>query len=83
MRRASFAPPSCSAVGATCRRISASRSARPCSRPDLGAVYRLNDNSVIRSGYGITYNPLPFSRPLRGFYLLTIAAAYYADEPYG
>jgi hypothetical protein len=51
--------------------------------PRLGAIYRLNDNTVVRSGYGITYNPLPFSRPLRGFYPLTLAAAYYAQEPYG
>jgi hypothetical protein len=51
--------------------------------PRLGAVYRLTDNSVVRTGYGITYNPLPFSRPLRGFYPLTLAAAYYADEPWG
>jgi outer membrane receptor protein involved in Fe transport len=51
--------------------------------PRLGAVYRLNDNTVFRTGYGITYNPLPFSRPLRGFYPLTLAADYYTPEPYG
>ena len=43
--------------------------------PRLGAVYRINENTVARAGYGITYNPLPFSRPLRGFYPLTLAAA--------
>ena len=43
--------------------------------PRLGAVYRINENTVFRAGYGITYNPLPFSRPLRGFYPLTLAAA--------
>ncbi len=41
--------------------------------PRLGAVYRINENTVFRTGYGITYNPLPFSRPLRGFYPLTLA----------
>jgi hypothetical protein len=41
--------------------------------PRLGAIYRLDDNTVFRAGYGITYNPLPFSRPLRGFYPLTIS----------
>jgi hypothetical protein len=51
--------------------------------PRLGLVYRINESNVFRSGYGITYNPLPFSRPLRGFYPLTLASAYYADEPYG
>jgi len=51
--------------------------------PRLGAVYRINDETVFRTGYGITYNPLPFSRPLRGFYPLTLAADYFATEPYG
>ncbi len=35
--------------------------------PRVGAIFRLNDNNVFRSGYGITYNPLPWTRPLRGF----------------
>ena len=50
--------------------------------PRLGAVYRINEDTVVRSGYGITYNPLPFSRPLRGFYPLTLAADYNAPNPY-
>ena len=40
--------------------------------PRLGAAYRLNEKTVLRAGYGITYNPIPWSRPLRGFYPLTI-----------
>ena len=40
--------------------------------PRVGLVYRINDQTVFRTGYGLTYNPLPFSRPLRGFYPLTI-----------
>lgn len=40
--------------------------------PRLGAAWRLNDMMVARAGYGLTYNPLPFARPLRGFYPLTI-----------
>ena len=51
--------------------------------PRLGAVYRINEKSVFRTGYGITYNPLPFSRPLRGFYPLTLAADYTTADPYG
>jgi hypothetical protein len=31
---------------------------------------------VIRSGYGLTYDPMPFARPLRGFYPLTIAQTF-------
>ncbi len=36
--------------------------------PRLGAAYRLNEDTVIRAGYGITKNPLPWSRPMRGSY---------------
>jgi outer membrane receptor protein involved in Fe transport len=41
--------------------------------PRVGFAYRLGADTVIRSGYGITYDPLPFSRPLRGPYPATIA----------
>ena len=41
--------------------------------PRIGAAYRIDDNTVFRTGYGITVNPLPWSRPLRGFYPATIA----------
>ena len=41
--------------------------------PRLGLAYKINDKMVVRSGYGITYNPMPFARPLRGFYPLVIA----------
>jgi hypothetical protein len=36
------------------------------SRPRLGAAWRVTDDSVVRAGYGRTYNALPWSRPLRG-----------------
>jgi hypothetical protein len=42
--------------------------------PRAGIAYRLNDKTVIRAGYGLNYDPIPFSRPLRGFYPLTINA---------
>ena len=41
--------------------------------PRLGAAYRINDDTVLRAGYGRTFNPMPWSRPMRGFYPLTIA----------
>ena len=41
--------------------------------PRLGLAYRMNDDTVFRAGYGKTFNPLPWSRPLRGFYPATIA----------
>ena len=51
--------------------------------PRLGVVYRVNDQTVVRTGYGITYNPMPWGRPLRGFYPATIAAAFFQNEPFG
>ena len=44
--------------------------------PRVGLVYRLNEATVFRTGYGITYNPLPFARPLRGFYPASIGALF-------
>ncbi|MGH9540734.1 MAG: TonB-dependent receptor domain-containing protein [Terriglobales bacterium] len=43
--------------------------------PRLGLAYRLNDATVVRSGFGISYDTLPLERPLRGFYPLTIGAS--------
>jgi hypothetical protein len=34
--------------------------------PRLGAIYRIGEKSVVRAGYGRTFNPLPWSRPMRG-----------------
>ena len=54
--------------------------------PRLGVAWRLNDLTVVRSGYGLTYNPLPFARPLRGAYPLTIHNTYVSLnswQPYG
>ena len=54
--------------------------------PRFGAAYRLNERTVFRAGYGKTFTPLPWSRPMRGRYPLTIA---YSDAgpngfiPYG
>jgi hypothetical protein len=50
--------------------------------PRVGAIFRLNESNVFRSGYGVTYNPLPWSRPMRGQYPLTIAADFQQNEPF-
>lgn len=50
--------------------------------PRVGFAYRLDENTVIRSGYGITFDPLPFSRPLRGLYPATITASWVSSGPY-
>ncbi len=46
--------------------------------PRVGLAYRLDEKTVVRTGYGLNYDPLPFSRPLRGFYPLTINNNYTA-----
>jgi hypothetical protein len=54
----------------------------PWAVPRLGAAYRLNDDTVLRGGYGLTIDPIPFARPLRGFYPLTIAQAFVSPNPF-
>jgi len=44
--------------------------------PRLGLSYRLDDKTVLRAGYGLNYSPLPWSRPLRGMYPLTVNFAF-------
>ena len=48
--------------------------------PRVGLAYRLGDKTVIRAGYGINFDPIPFSRPLRGWYPLVIDAAFTAPN---
>ena len=50
--------------------------------PRLGFAYRISDKSVLRAGYGMTNNPLPFARPLRGFYPLTYAGSDYSNTSF-
>jgi outer membrane receptor protein involved in Fe transport len=51
--------------------------------PRLGLAYRLNDATVIRAGYSVSYNPMALSRPLRGLYPATIAANWVAPTQFG
>jgi hypothetical protein len=46
--------------------------------PRVGFAYRIGDTWVVRSGYGITYDPMPFSRPLRGPYPATLVGSWNA-----
>ena len=46
--------------------------------PRLGAIYRLNEKTVFRTGYGITYNATPWARAVRGDndYPITLAVSF-------
>jgi hypothetical protein len=48
--------------------------------PRLGAMYRVDENSVLRAGYGRTINPLPWSRPMRGSFPLDVYLNNTADQ---
>jgi hypothetical protein len=48
--------------------------------PRIGFAYRIGENWVIRSGYGLTYDPIPFSRPLRGLYPATLTGNWGAGD---
>ncbi len=50
--------------------------------PRVGLAYRLGDKTVVRAGYGINFDPIPFSRPLRGWYPLTVNAVFAAPNSY-
>ena len=50
--------------------------------PRLGIAYRLNDKTVIRTGYGLNFDPMPFSRPLRGQYPLTVTFDFNRDNSF-
>ena len=65
---------------------SATGGTSPTSSPSIWAcVYRWNDDTVVRSGYGITYNPIPWARVLRGdnIYPDVIAATFINNEQFG
>src|SRR5713101_6940263 len=44
--------------------------------PRIGLAYQINNATVVRTGFGITVDPLPLARPLRGFYPLTVGSNF-------
>jgi len=44
--------------------------------PRVGLAYQINNDTVVRTGFGITVDPLPLARPLRGFYPLTVGSNF-------
>lgn len=54
--------------------------------PSAGVAWRVKDDQVVRGGYRLNYNPLPFGRPLRGAFPLTVAASFVGAngfQPFG
>jgi hypothetical protein len=54
--------------------------------PRAGLAYRLGNSTVIRLGYGISYDPLPMSRVFRDPYPLTVVQNFVGPSsfvPYG
>ncbi len=51
--------------------------------PRIGFAYQIKSNTVIRGGYGLTYNSHPWgAQALRGFYPLTIVGTYNGTNGY-
>ncbi len=48
--------------------------------PRLGFAWRLGEKTVIRSGYGITFNPMVLSRPLKGLYPAAVSSSWVANS---
>jgi len=56
--------------------------------PRAGAIYRINEKTVARAGYGLTYNAQGWARPMRGDndYPVTISSSFFNNDqfaPYG
>lgn len=51
--------------------------------PRIGIAYRFAGETVLRAGYGITYDPVPFSRPLRGLFPATVTGSFPRTNSYG
>ena len=53
--------------------------------PRVGGVYRFNDKTVFRSGYGLTYNAQAWARPMRGHndYPITISSSFINADTFG
>jgi Carboxypeptidase regulatory-like domain/TonB dependent receptor-like, beta-barrel len=53
--------------------------------PRVGGIYRFTEKSVLRSGYGLTYNAQPWARAVRGDndYPVTIASTFPSANTFG
>jgi len=52
-------------------------------KPRLGLAYRIDDNTVLRAGYGITNDPFNWARPLRTNYPILLTQVLNAPSSLG
>jgi len=50
--------------------------------PRAGLVWRMNPQTVVRAGFGISVDPYPFSRAMRDPYPVTVAQTFNATNSY-
>jgi carboxypeptidase family protein/TonB-dependent receptor-like protein len=52
--------------------------------PRVGGIYRINEKTVFRTGYGLTFNATPWARAVRGDndYPVTIASSFFNAEQF-
>ncbi len=50
--------------------------------PRVGLAYQLNSKSVVRAGYGITFDPYPILRELRGTYPSVISNSAWSNTSF-
>ena len=52
--------------------------------PRVGAIYRFDEKTVFRAGYGLTFNATPWARAVRGDndYPITIASSFFNALPF-
>lgn len=50
--------------------------------PRVGLAYRIGNSTVIRTGYGISYDPLPMSRVFRDPYPLTVVQNFVSPNSF-
>jgi hypothetical protein len=52
--------------------------------PRVGGIYRINEKTVFRTGYGLTFNATPWARAVRGDndYPVTIASSFFHAQEF-
>ncbi len=71
-----------SGTNATLRLENDTKASLMAFAPRLGFAYRISDKDVLRAGYGLTNDPYPLSRPLRGSFPLAYSGSLSSNTSY-